>query len=240
MRPSSRLTRRRLIREDDWAESVPEQRRFPPRWAFVLGAVLVLAIVVVIVAAARNSSGDSLESVVLAGDSVAVIDPRTDTIVGEIPVGDRPAGPAVGKGSVWVGNRDDNTLLRIDPGSLDVVRTIGLGMAPIDVDVGAVGVRVLSDQVLLRVDPATNDVVDTIPLPPAIGAGSWNRLEVGANAVFVCSCASPGKHRPRQPCHEVSRDHTQKSSPRLGVHVWPRCVVGDHRMGAEHHRTDSY
>jgi streptogramin lyase len=151
----------------------------------------MLAIVAALVAAARYSSGGSLEPFVLAGDSVAIIDPGTDTIVGEIPVGDRPTGPAVGEGSVWVGNRDDNTLLRIDPKSLDV-RTIGLGVELIDVEVGAESVWVLSDQALLRVDPAINDVVATVPLPPAIGAGRWSHLEVGPNAVFVCSCGSPG------------------------------------------------
>ena len=179
-------------REEESIETVGQRPRFLSRRTVSLAAALLLAIVAALVAAARFSSGDSPEPFVLAGDSVAVIDPETDTIVGEIPVGDRPTGPAVGEGSVWVGNRDDNTLLRIDPKSLDVMRTIGLGVAPIDVEVGAGSVWVLSDQALLRVDPAINDVVATVPLPPAIGAGRWSRLEVGANAVFVCSCGSPG------------------------------------------------
>jgi DNA-binding SARP family transcriptional activator/DNA-binding beta-propeller fold protein YncE len=179
-------------REEESIETVRQRQRFLSRRTVSLAAALMLAIVLALVAAARYSSGGSPEPFVLAGDSVAVIDPGTDTIVGEIPVGDRPVGPAVGEGSVWVGNRDDNTLLRIDPKSLDVMRTIGLGTAPIDVNVGAGSVWVLSDQSLLRVDPAINDVVDTIPLPPAIGAGGWTRLEVSASAVFVCSCGAPG------------------------------------------------
>ena len=121
------------------------------------------------------------------GDSVAVIDPATDTIVGEIPVRGRPVGPAVGEGFVWVGNRDDNTLLRIDPRSLDV-HTIGLGVTPTDVEVGAGSVWILSDRALLRVDPGSNDVVDTIPLPRAGGSGRWSQMEVGAKTVFVCNC----------------------------------------------------
>jgi DNA-binding SARP family transcriptional activator/streptogramin lyase len=177
--------------EGESIETVPQRPRFLSRGTVSLAAALMLAIVAALVAAARYSSGGSLKPFVLAGDSVAVIDPGTDTIVGEIPVGDRPTGPAVGEGSVWVGNRDDNTLLRIDPKSLDV-RTIGLGVEPIDVEVGAGSVWVLSDQVLMRVEPAVNDVVATVPLPPAIGAGPWSHLEVGANAVFVCSCGSPG------------------------------------------------
>jgi DNA-binding SARP family transcriptional activator/DNA-binding beta-propeller fold protein YncE len=171
-------------REEDPTETVGRRPRFRSRRAVALAGALVFATVAASVAAALYSSGDSLEPVVLAGDSVAVIDPATDTIVGEIPVGDRPTGPAVGEGSVWVGDRDDNTLLRIDPKSLDVMRTIGLRMAPIDVEVGAGSVWVLSDRALLRVDPAINDVVDTIPFPRS-GLQRWYFLEVGASAVFV-------------------------------------------------------
>ena len=135
------------------------------RGILALAAALGLVIAAAVVAAVRESSGRSSVPVQLTGESVAVIDPGTNTIVGEIPVGGRPAGLAVGEGSVWVGNRDDNTILRIDPRSLDVVRRIGLSVAPTDVDVGAGSVWVLSDWALLRVHPATYDVVDTIPLP---------------------------------------------------------------------------
>ena len=173
-------------REEEWTETDRLQRRFPTRWAFALGAALVLAIVAALVAAAIYSSDGSLEPVVLAGDSVAVIDPKTDTIIGEIPAGGRPAGPAVGEGSVWVGNRDDNTLLRIDPRSLNVVRTIGLSVAPTDVEVGAGSVWVLSDWTLPRVDPAINDVVDSVPFLEAAVSRAGHMLR---SARMRCSSA---------------------------------------------------
>ena len=133
-------------------------------------------------------------TVQLAGESSSWSSIReTGTIIGEVPVWGKPAGPAVGEGSVWVGNREDNTLLEIDPRSLDVVQTIGLSVAPTDVEVGAASVWVLSDWALLRIDPAINDVVDTVPLPQGNGQQRWSHLEVGANAVFVCTCATgPG------------------------------------------------
>jgi streptogramin lyase len=171
---------------------VREKRRLPPRWTLALAVALSLVIAAAVVAAVRESSGRSSTPVQLAGESVAIIDPGTDAIVGEVPVGGKPAGPAVGEGSVWVGNRDDDTLLRIDPRSLDV-RTIGLGVAPTDVEVGAGSVWVLSDWAVLRVDPATNDVVERVPLPRGTGPGRWSHLEIGGNAVFVCTCADgPG------------------------------------------------
>ena len=181
-------------REEESSEKV-RRRRFPTRSTLALAIALILVVaaaLLALVAAARDSSGGSHVPVELMGDSVAVIDPGTDTIVGEIPVGGRPTGPAVGEGSVWVGNRDDNTLLRIDPRSLDV-HTIGLGVAPTDVEVIAGSVWILSDRALLRVDPGINDVVDTIPLPRGGGSGRWSHMEVGAKTVFVCNChGGPG------------------------------------------------
>jgi hypothetical protein len=81
--------------------------------------------------------------------------------------------------------------LQIDPRSLDVVRRIGLGVAPTDVEVSAGSVWILSDQALLRVDPAIKKVVDSIPLPRGSGRG-WSRLEVGPNGVAICSCGVDG------------------------------------------------
>ena len=172
-------------RAEESTEMVRQQRRFPARRTLALATALVLAIAAALLAAARDPSGGAPAPLELVGNSVAVIDPGTDTIVGEIPVGGRPTGPAVGEGSVWVGNRDDNTLLRIDPTTLDVIRTIGLGVAPKEVEVGAGSVWVLGDWAVLRVDPAINEVVDTVPLPRDSGQRRWSDMEAGANAVFL-------------------------------------------------------
>jgi hypothetical protein len=177
--------------EEERTKPISEKRRLPSRGKFALAAALGLVIAATVVAAGRETLGRSSAPVQLAGDSVAVIDPGTDTIVGEIPVGGKPAGPAVGEGSVWVGNSDRNTLLEIDPRSRDVVQTIGLGVAPTDVEVGAGSVWVLTDWAVLRVDPAINDVVDTVPLPRGSGQPRWSHMEVGAKSVFVCACAGP-------------------------------------------------
>ncbi len=165
--------------------------RFLTRRRVASVVALVLVVAAVVAAASRNSSRHPQSPLKLAGDSVAVIDPDTNAILGEIPVGGRPTGPAVGEGSVWVGNRDDNTLLRINPRSRKIVRTIGLGLTPTDIAVGAGSVWVLSDRTLLQVDPATNHVVARRRLPQANGPGRWSHLETSANAVFVCSCTPP-------------------------------------------------
>jgi YVTN family beta-propeller protein len=172
--------------EDERIETLPGQRRLWVSWALAFAGALMLAIVAALVADARHSSG-SPKPFVLEGDSVVVVDPATDAVVDEIPVGGRPAGPAVGEGAVWVGNRDEKTLLRIDARSRDVVSRIGLGETPTDVEVGGGSVWVLSDEALIQVDPAINDIVKKVPL--ARGNGQrWSQMEVGPNAVYICRC----------------------------------------------------
>ena len=44
------------------------------------------------------------------GDRLLRIDPETNTVTNEIPVGGLPNGVAVGHGSVWVRNQLDSTV----------------------------------------------------------------------------------------------------------------------------------
>jgi YVTN family beta-propeller protein len=166
------------------------RRRKPTRRAGALVALLALALAgAALIAVDRDSSGRPPVPVTLHGDSVAVIDPETNAVVAEIPVGGRPTGVAVGPGAVWVANRDDDTLLRIDPESREIVRTIGLDTQPTGVAVGFERVWVVSDRALLLVDPDVNDVVGRVRLPRRGTLGlRWNALAIGNESVWVCSC----------------------------------------------------
>jgi YVTN family beta-propeller protein len=64
-----------------------------------------------------------------AGDSVSRIDP-TDNSVVTVPVGANPTTIAVTSDAVWVVNKDDGTLSRIDPETNQVERTVPIGEAP--------------------------------------------------------------------------------------------------------------
>ncbi len=57
---------------------------------------------------------------------VGVIDPTTNEIVAEVPVGIGPGPVAFGEGSLWVGNVEDRTLTRIDPAQRTATATIPL------------------------------------------------------------------------------------------------------------------
>ena len=79
--------------------------------AAAIGAVT--AAVAIPVFAFGQGSGSSSPEVV--PNSVAVIDPQTNRVSADIPVGARPAGVVAGSGSIWVANLDDQTISRINP-----------------------------------------------------------------------------------------------------------------------------
>lgn len=155
--------------------------------ALAIGLVVVLAVAAALIAARRDRSGKVRAPVVLTGDSVAVIDPATTSVVAEIPVGARPSGIASGEGSIWVANRDDNTLLRIDPRSRKVIRTIGLAVEPREVAVAAQSVWVASraGDAVLRVNPDINAVVGRIRLRPGRETCCELDLATGRGALWV-------------------------------------------------------
>jgi YVTN family beta-propeller protein len=170
-------------------EAIRGREARPMRWVVVTAAAIFLVIAAVVISASPSTSTRPVAPMKLVGDSVAVVDATSGVLADEIPVGGRPTGIAVGEESIWVANRDDDTLLRIDPRSREVVRTIGLGVRPTNVAVGARSVWILSNWALLRVDPDINDVVERIPLPRRDRLGlPWNHLEVGERAIWVCSC----------------------------------------------------
>jgi YVTN family beta-propeller protein len=96
-------------------------------WLIVAAGVVLLA---AIVAAVVKLSGSGAGSVRVPANSVAAIDPRTNSVVGWAPAGSRPGAIAFGSGSLWVANVDDQTVVRIDPGSSRMLHTFSVGGPP--------------------------------------------------------------------------------------------------------------
>jgi DNA-binding SARP family transcriptional activator/streptogramin lyase len=192
--PGMRLQQleRAILRQDPSLEPPerPAARRAPPRArtrrvpAAIVGLSLAVAIAAALVAALREQPR-AAKPVTLAGDSVAVIDPQTTSIVAEIALGGRPSGIAIGEGSVWVGNLDDNLLVRIDPRSRKIDRRIGLSATPSEVAVGLGSVWVLSSTAssVFRVSPVTSDVLATIRLRPSTERSA--HLAIAPSGVWV-------------------------------------------------------
>jgi YVTN family beta-propeller protein len=122
-------------------------------------------------------------------NAVLRIDARTGR-ARRIPVGSFSVGLAVGFGSVWVVERGDDTVRRIDPVTGRTQRVIAVGHVPADAAIGQGSVWVTSQcaGTLSRIDPATNRVVGTIklgyhPFGLAVGGGfAW--VGVGKNVYF--------------------------------------------------------
>lgn len=156
------------------------------------GALLIVAAVVAVIALAGNDTAPGLAT--LTPDSVGVIDPDTNRIVGEIPVGSTPSGIAFGRSGLWVISTHDETVTRIDPGTR-TARTRPVGGPPFDVAVDDSGVWLLiavplggGTARIARLDPKLKDVVETIPVRTAslgFGSGPVQSLAAAAGWVWV-------------------------------------------------------
>ena len=115
--------------------------------------------------------------------------PRHDIeVVKTIEVGNGPAGIAVGEGGVWVTNRFDGTLSRIDPDAAGREDHLGRGgPRGVAVGFGSVWVALAGSSMVVRIDPQTNSVVQPIGVGNAPGS-----LAVSADAL---GRAQPRRHR---------------------------------------------
>lgn len=140
----------------------------PPRWVLAVAGFAVLALaadVGVFLLARGGGSADAAN----ARDHIAVIDPKTQTVVRQVEVGHSPTAVVTGYGGVWVLNKGDSTLTHIDARTRKVVRTIHPDATANDITTGAGGLwfagrprgrvqRPLEIAELERIDPATGAV----------------------------------------------------------------------------------
>jgi YVTN family beta-propeller protein len=141
-------------------QAAPSRSRRP----LLAAASLLLAALIAVAIFAFSSGGGAAE---VAPNSVGVVDPERNRLIGEVQVGRRPDAVEVGEGSVWVANLDDETLSRIDVADTAArPTTISVDAYPSDIALGdalawvALGTR----GGVLSVDSAFNTVSDVIPV----------------------------------------------------------------------------
>ena len=143
-------------------------------------------------------------AVLAVPNSLAAIDPNTNRVTGYTVVGNTPTAVAVGAGSVWVLNSNEQTVSRIDLGTGKLQRTIP-AVTPasnLAFSHGAVWVAG-SSNVLARIDPYVPSTAKTLRLPRAPnpllqGLPSWvaaTRRAVWATSVGVVWRISPAPRR---------------------------------------------
>jgi YVTN family beta-propeller protein len=161
---------------------IARERKRRRRFALA-GALLAVAAIASAIVYATRPSG-----VTVPPNSVAIIDPKTNKVLGHLPVGSRPDSVAVGEGGAWVANLDDKTLSRIDPDKRTLTRTIALDGTPTGVAVGFGSIWVAHGLLgtVSRVAPQYTGI-ETIrpPFTPIGGAGARGSIAVGAGSVWV-------------------------------------------------------
>ena len=163
------------------APAAPAHRR--PAVLIGIAAVVVAAAAVLAFVLLRGGGG-GLSAV--QPNNVAVIDPKSNEIVGEEPVGLRPGPVTTGGGVVWVGNLGDRNLTRITAATRALAGTVSLDNAtPTGIVYGADAIWVAHgiQGTLSRVDSQVGQLTDTVDI-----AGSGHLLgsvTVGGDPEYV-------------------------------------------------------
>jgi len=139
-----------------------------PRLVAAIAVVLALVIATSGLLVWRPWQPPALASV--TEDSIGVIDTDRNEVIGQIAVGTRPGGIAVGEDYAWVTNTGDDTVSQIDLTSRSVVGRIDVGRAPVGIAAaeGSVWVANSGARTVTRINVATGRVVGT---PLEVGNG---------------------------------------------------------------------
>jgi YVTN family beta-propeller protein len=103
------------------------------RLRVVAAAVPVVAL---LAAAAVVLLGSDATPVSVEPNSLAIIDPEQNEVVGTVPVGTLPGPVTAGGGFVWAANLDGKSVTQVDPSSRKVVETISLQATPTGIAFG--------------------------------------------------------------------------------------------------------
>jgi YVTN family beta-propeller protein len=136
--------------------------------------------------------------VTVVSNSVVVIDPATDDIVADIPVGDEPAAMAYANHALWVGNAGNNTVSRIDADTLKATE-FGVPLKPGGIAFGGGALWVAGIKAratpsadvayVVRFDPSSDNIVDTIPIGPRTDLSV--AMAASADGIWVGHRAGP-------------------------------------------------
>jgi YVTN family beta-propeller protein len=190
--PQLQEVERRILKHDSGLAAPPsrghrtEAKPGSRRRVALYGLAGALLVAAAAVGLARAFSGGGAP--VVKPNSLVVIDPSQNRIVGVVPVGHTPRGVTVGRDYVWVANSADGTISQIGKKSLKVVQVIGLGAQATDVAESAGGLWVATgiDNTLVHLDARTGGTLEKLPLSTDLAA-SAHSVTAGAGAVWVGS-----------------------------------------------------
>ncbi len=155
--------------------------------AALIGVVAAAVAIPVFALGQGGSSG----SMVVGGNAVAIIDPGSNRVSGQVPVGVAPAALAVGGGGLWVANSSDKTVTHIDLASGRFVGNVPLaGDVPLDMAATPNAVWIVSHQPdgapgLVKIDPHFDTAGPARKLPGS--AYGEMGIAVGRGDIWVVS-----------------------------------------------------
>jgi DNA-binding SARP family transcriptional activator/streptogramin lyase len=161
--------------------AAPEPRRRPFRLAVPIAVVLAVALGVAFVLARRQDA-----SIRLAPGSVGFIDARSGRVTRSFPAGRDPSALTVADGAVWVANRREATVTRLDRTTGHAV-TFAVGGHPASIAAFRSAVWVWTDEgLLVRVDPRYDTAGRPDRLYPVGGtARDPGRLTAGTRVLWI-------------------------------------------------------
>jgi YVTN family beta-propeller protein len=164
-------------------EAVPAARPSRRVWGVAAATATVAAALV----AAMLLRQDGTAAIAAPPNSVAIVDPGTNRVIGAVEGVLRPGPVVSGAGSIWVGSLEDEALVRIDPKTEQVVKRIPLPATPDGIAVGEGAVWVVHGRLgtLTRIDPTFNTVVETIPLAGRSITYASGGVAVGPGTVWA-------------------------------------------------------
>jgi YVTN family beta-propeller protein len=163
------------------------------------GALLLIAVAVAVGVLELTGDGDSAGGLTrVAPDSVAVLDPGSNRIVGQVPIPGQPQLVAAAGRSVWVASRASGTISRIDARTLRATKAVPVNTEPYDLAATDDAVWLIDPErpALVQVDPAYGSVARRRSLPvirrreqrAVFGGGPGGAgVAVGEGAVWVAN-----------------------------------------------------
>jgi len=170
----------------DARETLGIADRKPRRWPF-LAAAIVLAVAAAALGALLLTRGGDGSGPATTGRLIR-IDPD-GSVESTIRIGNDPSAVAVNKDGVWVANRGDSTVWRIDPETLDVELTVSAHGSPADVAATASRVVLADGPVEAKIavlDPATGIQQDLFSIARGRFFGS-SSVAVDGSDVWVAT-----------------------------------------------------
>lgn len=117
------------------------------------------------------------------------IDPESNAVVADVPLGARALAIAFGQGALWIAT-EKNELLKVSPYTIVTSEIISVGKSPRSIAIGEGAVWTLNagDGSVSRVDTKTNKVANTIKLGAPLAGG---QIAAGEGSIWVSAPGMP-------------------------------------------------